>query len=110
MNSASLLIFKKVYTYLAVPGFSCGMQVLCWVTIFSSSDAGLSCPEACGVFIPWPEIEPVPPALEGDSSSLDHQRSPSLFAFVLPSFTYPFIYVCKNYLLNTNYKPGIPPA
>ena len=23
-------------------------------------------PEACGIFAPWPEIEPVPPALEGE--------------------------------------------
>ena len=51
---------------------------LCWVLVvarrfFVGSPSspllmwGLSCPKASGLFIPWPEIEPVSPALEGDS-------------------------------------------
>ena len=30
----------------------------CWVH-------GLSCPKSCGILVPWPEIEPTCPALEG---------------------------------------------
>ena len=31
---------------------------------------GLSCPAACGILVPPPEIEPMSPALEGRSSTI----------------------------------------
>ena len=40
--------------------FHCGAQGFSLVVV-----PGLSCPEACGILVPRPGIEPGPPALEG---------------------------------------------
>ena len=37
--------------------------------------------EACGILIPWPGIEPVPPALEGEVLTTGSQGSPSLISY-----------------------------
>ena len=61
---------------LAVSGLSCGVQDLCCVSCRILQLAGmgansvvevrgLSCSGACGIFVPWPGIEPVSPALAG---------------------------------------------
>ena len=54
---------------------SCGWQAL------EGEDSvvlahGLSCLAGCGILVPRPGIEPVSPALQGGSESLDHQGSP----------------------------------
>ena len=47
--------------------FCCGVRaflsLLSWCA--GSRVCGLSCPTACGILVPWPAIEPMPPALEG---------------------------------------------
>ena len=65
------------FIYLAALGLSCGMQnlslqhsesPLCLmhsrVQGLSSCGPRLSCPTACGIFVPWPEIEPASPTLQ----------------------------------------------
>ena len=83
-----------LFIYLAVSGLSCGMWDLCfgmWDLFFVACRLfvvacrllsscgpraleregsvvvarGLSCPEACGILVPRPGIEPASPALEG---------------------------------------------
>ena len=51
---------------MAVLGLSCHMQALhCGAQAGLVAIWGLSCPEACGVLVPWPGMEPMSPALEG---------------------------------------------
>ena len=80
-----------MYLFLAVSGLSCSTRDLCWGVqdlslwrgllvvvhgLLSSCRVqapgrvssvvvahGLSCPEACGILVPWPGIEPPSPAL-----------------------------------------------
>ena len=41
---------------------------------------------ACGILVPWPEIQPTPPALEAQSlKPLDYQESPHFCFFFLLS-------------------------
>ena len=64
--SAICISFFKIF-YLAVSGLSCGM----WDLSLQCSGfsrvvvCGLSCPAACGILVPQPEIEPASPASEG---------------------------------------------
>ena len=44
---------------------------------------GLSCPEACGILVPWPGIEPTSPALEGGFLTTGPSGKSLPFNFVL---------------------------
>ena len=50
-------LFLKFY-------FGCAGSLL-WHTGFASWVPGLSCPEVCGILVPWSGIEPMSPAMEG---------------------------------------------
>ena len=75
-------MYLFVCLFLAASGLSCGMGDLCcsiWDLSLQPSGfflvegprfsvvvvRGLSCPMACGILVPQPGIEPMPPALEG---------------------------------------------
>ena len=65
---------KKTFIYLAVPGLRCGSG------IFSCGMQSLDA--ACGILVPWPGIEPRPPAL--GAQSLSHQTTrevPALYSW-----------------------------
>ena len=66
------LLKKKKTIYFGCAGYFLQLQ---WLPSLHTQH-GLSCPEACGILVPWPGIKPAPPVLESRFSTLDHQGSP----------------------------------
>ena len=55
----ALTIYMFLFIYLAASGLSW------WCPDSVVVAHGFSCPAACEILVPWPEIEPAPPALQG---------------------------------------------
>ena len=62
-----------IFIYLAALGLHCGAQALLWgawlLSLWHLGSVVVThwpgCPEACGILVPQPGIEPMSPALEG---------------------------------------------
>ena len=89
VHHQGLFLLKNIYLFLAVLGLSCGMQDLCfsmWDLSFQAHLGsvvvawGLSCSPACGILVPQPGIESMPPALEG--GFLTREFPPKFFLFL----------------------------
>ena len=64
--AAAPFYLLKLFIYLTASGFHCSTWDIHWGKQASLAVVrGLSCPLACGILVPWPGMEPTPPALEG---------------------------------------------
>ena len=77
-NSAALVLVAAPGVSVSCRIFCCGAQAL-WLWLSDSAIAAheLSCPTACGIFVPQPEIEPTSPALRGGFLTTDPPGSPN---------------------------------
>ena len=66
--------------------FHCSTWTLyLWLTGSVVAVLGLRCSVACEIFVPWPGIEPVSPALQGVSSTTGHQGNPLISLLIMSS-------------------------